>query len=136
MLQEMPQVHHLSTGEFLVVRLMHQVMLSANLDAELVIALLLCCPDFLEQRDDIHPLQIVRRWMPEQGFERSQVRPVQRRTPLRSGVLSATSFSAFHFSGCLVDEHPERATTSPKALCHSALLLSEGSQMPTHDRHR
>src|ERR1700685_400305 len=104
----MPQVHHLSTGEFLAVRLMHQIMLPANLDAELVVALLLCGPYFLDQRNDIHPLEIVRWWMPEQGVERSQVRPVQSRAPRRSGVLPAATFSGFHFCGCLADEPLER----------------------------
>src|ERR1700739_3891389 len=92
----MPKVDHLRAGEVLGVRLMHQVMLSANVKAEVVVALLLHSPYFLDQRDDIHPFEIVRRGMPKHGFERPEVCAVYRRAPRRGDPFSGLAFIGFH----------------------------------------
>jgi hypothetical protein len=85
---------------------MHQVMFSANVEAELVVALLLHGPYFLDQRDDIHPFEIVRRGMPKQSFERPKVCAVYCRAPLRCRPLSSLTFIGFQrslrLSGCAV----------------------------------
>jgi len=69
----MPQIDHVGAGEILGMWLMHQVMFATHFEAEPVIALLVHRPEFLDQCDHIHPFEIVRRRMSEQGFEGPKV---------------------------------------------------------------
>src|SRR5580693_2522642 len=109
----MPQVDHLRTGEILGVRLMRQVMLSADVEAELVVGLLLYAPYFLEQRKHIHPFQIVRRRMSKQGLERPEVCAVYCAAPLQERPWLALSLIAFH-----------RCLRLPTAVAHGADSLA------------
>src|SRR5580704_9450985 len=77
-------------------RLMHQVMFATDVEGELVIGFLMHRSDFLDQRDHIHPLEIVRRRVPKQGFERPTMRTVQRHGPLGGRGLTAFDFIGFH----------------------------------------
>jgi hypothetical protein len=72
-LQEVPQIDHLRTAEILRVRLMHHVMLSSHVEGEFAAVPAEHRPYFLHQRKHIPPLEIVRRRMPEQGFERPKM---------------------------------------------------------------
>src|ERR1700735_4023995 len=94
----MPQVEHLRTREVLGVRFMHQMLFSANLEGELVVPLLAHSPYFLDQRNHIHPLEIVRWRMPEERFECSEVCAMYGHAALRRRLLSILTFIGFHMS--------------------------------------
>jgi hypothetical protein len=55
---------------------MHQEVFSGQIEGELLVSLPVHGPYVLEQRDDIHPFEIVCRRMSKQGFKRPQVRAV------------------------------------------------------------
>src|SRR5580698_9986216 len=92
----MTQVRHLGTGEVLGVRLMHQVVLSADLESELVVGLLVRAAYLLDQPEHIHPFEIVCRRMSKQGFERPEMCAVYCSAPLRNCLLPALIFIDLH----------------------------------------
>ena len=77
-------------------RLVHQVMFTTDVEGELVIGFLMHRSDFLDQRDHIHPLEIVRCRMSKQCFERPKVLTVYRPGPFGGSLLSALNFLVFH----------------------------------------
>jgi hypothetical protein len=66
-------------------------MFSAHLEGKLVVGLLVHGPYFLDQSDHVHPFEIVRRWISEQGFERAQVCAVYCPTSGRGRLLSPST---------------------------------------------
>src|ERR1700719_1014393 len=114
----MAQVDHLKTGEILGVGLMHQVMFSADVEGELVVGLLVHGPNFLDQRDHIHPFEIVRRRMSEQGFERAEVCAMYCGAPPRGRLLSSVNFIGFH--------RGSRSFRLVKLPCASARVIGSG----------
>jgi hypothetical protein len=61
----MPQIGHFGTGEILGVGLMDHELLPGQVEGELLVGPAVDSPYVLEQRVDIHPLEIVCRRVPK-----------------------------------------------------------------------